>query len=70
MWLRAELNTKLINTTLIPEETPPDIANPQAEQSVDWVVARCKKLAIAGRDVDTGIDDWANSENDPDDTDE
>jgi hypothetical protein len=30
----------------MPEETPPDVANLQNEDSVDWLVARRKKLEI------------------------
>ncbi|ERG94194.1 hypothetical protein [Haloquadratum walsbyi] len=38
------------------KETPPDVANLQGKEDVDWLVARRRKLGIADRDVDGTVD--------------
>lgn len=51
----------------MPEETPPDVVNLQAEQTVDWLVARRRKLGIPEHDSDAGVMDWDDPARDTDD---
>jgi hypothetical protein len=54
----------------MPEETPPDVVNLQAEETVDWLVARRRKLGIPKKPRKSGTVDWNNPARDTDEEDD
>jgi hypothetical protein len=48
------------------EETPPEVANLQAEETVDWLVALRDEEDDQEYDPEDGVVDWDNPARDPD----